>query len=266
MPARTVIARALVGVKRLLVLILLMSGVLDAATVLLLSILILRLLGFNWVYAWVPFGVMLLFGLVRGILRANYRLAEQHVPDLQEKLRTVADNLAKESVVLEALNTEVLGKVKVLQPTVFVHLTKLTRQLIILAVISFAVLTVSAANVRFLDVPKLADTVVAAVANGDNPFKDASVGEEPGSTDIYGEAHVAQLGLEELQLQLHRGATDIDLSKVEPPEEREFTEQHYPVEVTGVPEEAFAEEVPRGYEKLVQEYFSNVAQASARGG
>jgi hypothetical protein len=264
---RTPIARALGGVKHLLILVLLMTGILDALTVLLLGILVLRVLGFNWRLAWLPFGVMLVFGLVRGFRRASYRLAEQHVPALQEQLRTVADNLARESIVLEALNQEVLGKVRALQPTVFVQLNRLTRQLIILSGISFAVLAVAAANVKFLDVPQLADDAVEAVSGGKLKLSRLiQLGEEEGPTDIYGEASVAQLGLEELQLELHGAATDVNINEVREAERREFKEQQYPPDLAGAPEEAFEEQVPRGYERLVREYFSTVAQASARGG
>jgi hypothetical protein len=264
---KTPIARALSGVKRLLILLLLMTGALDAFAVLLLSILVLRVFAFNWMYAWAPFGVMLVFGTIRGFRRASYRLAEERVPELQEQLRTVADNLARESIVLEALNSDVLGKVNILQPTVFVQMNKLTRQVIILAAISFAVLLVSAANVRLVDLPKLTDKVVSAVT-GKTPFPDTKVhvSEEPGPTDIYGEASLAQLGLEELQLQFRHGATDVNINDVRQAEQQNFEEEQFPPEPASTAEGAFDAQAPRGYERLVQQYFSNVAQASARGG
>jgi hypothetical protein len=81
------------------------------------------------------------------------------------------------------------------------------------------------------------------------------------SEDIYGNKSIEEIGNDELQLQLSPVLSDIDISKVSPPESKEF-KSALPQEIKATTDVSFQESIPKGYQRIVKSYFREIAKTS----
>jgi hypothetical protein len=195
--------------------------------------------------------------------RRNLAYVEEKTPELKEQLTTVADNIEKENIIVQALQQDVLRTMRSIKTSSFLSFGRLTRQLITLAVLSILIITASAHHIRFLDIAKTLDELSRL---GEAPGQYELSGEnlefmENISEDIYGNKSIEELGAQELQLQMTPVLSDIDISKVKPPESREFTSS-LPQEIKATTDVSFQESIPKGYQRIVKSYFREIAKTS----
>lgn len=208
-------------------------------------------------------------GVVYGILRTWRRLksrqrlgfVEEKVPELTEQLTTSADNVDKEWPLVESLNKDVLKLMKKIKTSYFISFGRLTRELITLAIVSILIITASAFNIHFLDIKDVISDIGELTEGPKGPYDITEELEflENESEDIYGNESVAELGSKELRLQLNPTLSDIDISKVRPPEEREF-QSAFPEEIRAQASAGFEENIPKGYQRIVKSYFREIAK------
>ncbi len=266
--AKKPILAALQEVRNAVLQITLFSSLLDTLVVFLICTLILILVSIPWWYA-AP--IALLYGGIhthRTIKRnTNFAYVEEKAPELQEQLTTVADNTDKENQIVESLQQDVLKLMRTIKTSSFLSFGRLARELITLAVTSILIITAAAHGIHFLD---LKDALKDLAELGKTPGAYELSGEglefvENFSEDIYGNKTLAELGTEELQLQLTPMLTDIDIGKTKPPESREFTST-LPEEIKATTDVSFQESIPKGYQRIVKSYFSEIAKTSGKGG
>ncbi len=264
MPTKPIIA-ALQEVRSAVMQITLFTSLLDALVVFLISALVLILITLPWWYAFI---IAVLYGVthtVRNMKRhRNLAYVEEKVPELQEQLITVADTTAQDNAIVESLRQDVLQGMRAIKTSYFLSFGRLTRELITLAVVAILIITSAAHNIRFLDI---GDTLrdLGKLAQGPPGAYELS-GEglefiENLSEDIYGNKSIAELGSDELQLQLTPMLSDIDIGKVKPPESREF-KSALPTEIKATTDVSFQESIPKGYQRIVKSYFREIAKTS----
>jgi len=256
------IAKALGELKRALIEINALTWILDTLVVFLVFELIFFLLTLPWYYAFVPAGIYVLFHAYRGRKNLTYHYVEEKVPELKEQLITAADNLDKEYEIVESLNKDVLKNMKKTMTSYFFSFGKLTRELLLLFVVSFLIIGASAYNVRFLDTHEAIEEIKNYKA-----FQDYDVNEvlleyeegDPTADDIYGEKSIAELGNEQLMLELNPILSDADISKTKEPEHRKFRST-VPTEIAASTDASYEESIPKGYQKIVKSYFREITK------
>jgi membrane protein implicated in regulation of membrane protease activity len=263
MPAKPIIA-ALREVRSAVLQITLFTCLLDVLVVFLLAALVLILVTLPWWYGAVLaalYGVAHTYRTVRK--HQNLAYVEEKAPELEEQLITVADTVDKENPIVESLQQDVIRGMRAIKTSSFLSFGRLARELITLAVVSVLIITAAAHNIRFLDfretlrdLGKLTEPAGAYELTGEGLEFVENLSE-----DIYGNKTIAELGNEELQLQLTPMLTDIDIGKTKPPESREFTST-LPKEIKATTDVSFQESIPKGYQRIVKSYFSEIAKTS----
>lgn len=256
------ISKALGELKRALIEIHALTWILDALVVFLVFELIFFLTTIPWYYSFAPTGLYAIFHVYRGRKNLTYHHVEEKVPELKEQLITAADNLDKEYEIVESLNKDVLKHMKKTMTSYFFSFGKLTRELFLLFVVAFLIIGASAYNVRFLDTYEAVNELKNYKA-----FKDYDVNEvlleyeegDPEADDIYGDKSIAELGNEQLQLELNPVKSDADISKTQEPEHRKFRST-IPTEIAASTDASYEESIPKGYQKIVKSYFREITR------
>lgn len=258
------IVSALREVRSAVTQITLFTCLLDTLVVFLIATLVLILVTLPW---WYALPVALLYGGVHTIRNVkkyqNLAYVEEKVPELSEQLITAADTVEKENPIVESLRQDVLKGMRSIKTSYFLSFGRLTRELITLAVISILIITASAHNIKFLDIREtLRD--LGRLTEPAGPYELTGEGlefVENLSEDIYGNKSIAELGNEELELQLTPVLSDIDIGKTKPPESKEFRSA-LPEEIKATTDVSFQESIPKGYQRIVKSYFREIAKTS----
>ncbi len=263
MPTKPIIA-ALREVRNAITQITLFTSLMDTLIVFLLCTLVLILVSLPWWYGAI---VAVLYGALHTIrsVKRNRNLAyvEEKVPELQEQLTTVADNVDKENAIVESLQQDVLKGMRAIRTSYFLSFGRLTRELITLAIVSILIITAAAHHIQFLDFNDLLRDL-GKLGEPTGPYELSGEGLEfieNISEDIYGNKSIADLGNDEIQLQLTPMLSDIDIGTTRPPESREFTSS-LPEEIKATTDVSFQESIPKGYQRIVKSYFREIAKTS----
>lgn len=216
----------------------------------------------NW-YAVIPaFGYAIIH--TKGNLdRVSFKSIEEKVPQLKEQLITVADNWKDDNPVVEQLNAEVLQKMKEIRTSYFLDFGRLSRELIVMLVVSFVIIGSAAFNVKFLDLEKTVNDLREFRPGGDYDINEDLLEFEEGTnlSDILGEKSITELGKQQLDLQLNPLKSDVIIGKVRDPEERNFREVP-PREIVAQSDASFGDEIPKEYQKIVKTYFKEITKSS----
>ena len=70
---------------------------------------------------------------------------------------------------------------------------------------------------------------------------------------------IAELGDEQLQLELNPIKSDADISKTKEPEHRKFRST-IPTEIAASTDASYEESIPKGYQKIVKSYFREITR------
>jgi hypothetical protein len=264
MATKPIIA-ALQEVRSAVMQITLFTCLMDTLIVFLLSTLVFILIALPWWYALVP---MIAYGSIhtwRNVKkRQNMSYVEGKVPELSEQLTTVADNTDKDNAIVNSLQEDVLRGMRAIKTSYFLSFGRLTRELITLAVTSVLIITAAAHGVHFIDFNDLVKDLGNLAKGPNGPYELSGEGLEfleNMSEDIYGNKTLEELGNKDLKLQLTPILSDIDIGRTKPPESREFTST-LPREIKATTDVSFQESIPKGYQRIVKSYFSEIAKTS----
>ncbi|MBI4146625.1 hypothetical protein HY489_04790 [Candidatus Woesearchaeota archaeon] len=217
----------------------------------------------------IPKGYAVLAALVYTIVHTwgnlkdvNFKAIEDKTPGLQEQLITVADNVKAQNEIVDALNLEVLQKMKEIRTSSFLNFPKLTREIAVMAVVSFVIIGSSALNVQFLDLGDIVKQV-----RDFKPLEPYDVNtellefeESTNLSEILGDEDIAELGKQQLDLQLNPLMSDVEIGMVRPPEEREFKEVA-PPEIKAAADQSFEDQIPKQYQRIVRTYFKEITKS-----
>lgn len=256
------IAKALREARNSILQIVLFNSVVDSLVVFTLLLLGTTLLTLPIGYALLPalvYAVIHTWGNVREV---SFKKIEEKFPDLKEQLITIADNWQeKNNPVVEQLSQDVLEKMRSVETSAFLDFGKLTRELCVMAVISFIIIGSSAFNVSFLDLRETLKEV-----RDFDPFQEYEVNEElleyeesTNLSEILGEKSITELGQQQLDLELNPLKSDVDIGKVNDPEDRRFREVP-PSEIKATSGASYEEDIPKEYQRIVKTYFKEITR------
>lgn len=216
-----------------------------------------------------PIGYALLAALVYLVVHTygnlkdvNFAKIEEKFPALSEQLITVADNAKEQNEIVDALNQEVLHKMKEIRTSSFLNFGKLTREVVVMAVISFIIIGSSAFHVKFLDLQEIVKELKEF-----NPVKEYDINEEllqfeesQNLSEILGNKSVTELGQQQLNLELNPLKSDVEIGTVRELEDRQFREVA-PPEIRAIADVSFEEEIPKQYQRIVKTYFKEITKS-----
>ncbi len=240
----------------------LFSAVMDSLVVFTISFLALTLLSFPWYSSLL---VLIIYGAIhtyRAIHGIKFNIVELKVPSLKERLTTVADNLDKDNEIISSLNDEVLKLMKDVRTSYFLSFGRLTRELAVMAIVSFLIIGSSAYNVKLYDYTK----AITAVQQTVQSFKEYQINpsqlifkEQNESSDIFGNKTMEALGTKELNLQINPTLSDVDITKQRQSKKQEFRDVA-PTEISATSDKSYGDTIPKGYQKIVKSYFKEITK------
>ncbi|MBW2969772.1 hypothetical protein KY319_01485 [Candidatus Woesearchaeota archaeon] len=256
------IAVALNEAKKSVLYIVLFNSIIDSLVAFMLLLLGCLLLTLPFWYAVVPALVYAFVHTYGNLKDVNFSRIEEKFPSLNEQLITVADNWKEQNEIVEALNQEVLKKMKEIKTGSFLSFGKLTRELAVMAVVSFIIVGSAAFHVEFFDLKETINEIKEF-----KPFEEYDINEEllefeesQNLSEILGDKSVSELGQQQLDLELNPLKSDVEIGTVKDVEQREFREVP-PPEIRAIADVSFEEEIPKQYQRIVKTYFKEITKS-----
>jgi hypothetical protein len=261
MPVKPIV-QALKEARKAILQIVLFNSALDTLVVYILLLLGCTLLTLPAWYALIPAAVYAAVHTYGNVRDVSFSKIEEKFPSLHEQLITVADNTREQNEIIDALNQEVLQKMREIRTSSFLSFGKLIRELSVMAVVSFIIIGTSAFNVEFLDFKQTVKELREF-----KPFQEYDINQElleyeesQNLSEILGDKSVTELGQQQLDLELNPLMSDVDIGRVRPPEERTFREVA-PPEIKATTDVSFEEQIPKQYQRIVKTYFKEITKS-----
>jgi len=229
-----------------------LKSLLDSVLIFLGLYFVLILLNLYPLYIALPVFVIVLISLIYvRFKKFKLKVVEDKNPEVKEILRTVADNIDDDNIVVHQLHIELVKKMKSVASSTFIQMDEIVYKLVGIVFISFITLFLSANNIYILDMNKL-------LVNAVSPFK--MFGQESFSDDIYGDENIAELGDEQVDFELNPLSYEVNIEKVSEAIGRENKYQDLFPQVVVNPEAAFEEKISRENQQIVKNYFNKIKE------
>lgn len=249
--------------------IILFNTLLNAVIIFLAVYIVLLLVGLQPLYALIPSFLYLVVHLYRGITKSKAVIVEERYDKLKDKLRTAVDNIQVENPVVDSLQSEVVSQIKEVEVASFINTNKLSYNILVAVLLCFAIIFLTVFGIKFFDISAVFDRI-------SNPFSIVNRGgasdiegsimsaSEGGSIDdIYGEASVASLGDQNLDIQIKSITQEISVRDIKDVEPRQF-EEVFPNEIFVESAETCLECGYQGFgpaeQELIKNYFLKTTQ------
>jgi hypothetical protein len=195
-------------------------------------------------------------------------LIEKAYPDLDEKLRTAADNIFMENPVVEELQEEVFSDLKKVRASSFFDLKNTNKKLFIIAVICLLIVSLAAFNFKLMDwgiiTPRDPRILIGSASDQPSETDDLSASDAE-NPDLFGEDSIGELGDEDIFLSIN--SLSFELTNVRSEEElpqNEFQEK-FP-DAVDLLQDCDADcvhqnNIPIEQQELVKNYFINLAES-----
>ncbi len=256
-----IVERALGELKRVLYVLDFTNWFLDALLIFVIILLFCVLLGESWIYALLFALGYLLVRWVFSVSDNKYLIVEKKVHELNEQLRTVADNIYRTNPILDSLKEDVVKNMKKVKTSYFINEKFVTVKVLIICLLAFFVVFASFMNINFNGIDfSLPDPLKAVGIRG--------YGKEPvhlnfflsqgNLSDLLGNKSLAELGSKEFQLVVNPLESDVDLSLVENVGDTDFSKPNFPKEIYTRYDVAYNEQIAKENQKVVRSYFDQI--------
>ncbi len=226
----------------------------------------LMLFNLNPWYALFPTLIYLVFLLYIDLNTNKYKLVENKYAPLYEKLRTAADNVDKENIVVDELEHEVVSDLRNVRVSSFVKIKRVSSKVLASVILCLVILFVSIYDVNLGDwsiaFEEIKDLIYkeGGAGEGGGLGDDLVAGKGEGEGDIYGEESIARVGMQELQIKIKQPTMEIIGSEIYEIPEKEF-EETFPDEIFAVSSGSYEEKITIENQKLVKDYFKELSKS-----
>ncbi|MBI4149087.1 hypothetical protein HY491_01440 [Candidatus Woesearchaeota archaeon] len=226
--------------------IIVLDSLIDAVILFLACYIILVLLHIYPLLAIIPGGAAYYFIYQRKRTLASLTDVERRNPQLQEMLRTAADNLNEDNTMVNALGQEVMERMRRVASSSFMDIRQLFIKLAAISALFIVAIYFVSANIQVLSYDNL--------IKGINYLPKKMLGDKEG---LFGDESLATLSQEKVTIELDPLSYEINLDKVQPAPEKAFREQ-FPSEVVARGARAFEENIPKDQQEIVKNYFEQI--------
>ena len=235
------------------------EALLESLLVFLFFSLLLSLISVNILYSLIPSIAYLIVTLYLRLSEDKAWIVEKRWDILNEKLRTAEDNISKEGPVVEALQEEITKDIRQVKVSSFFRMRSTTLKIFGAVILSFLILLLAANDLTLIDIKdvvKLPGFKILVDSEGSGEGGSAPGGDR--TNDLFGEESIAQLGTEEIKVEINVGGFEITGMRNEEPPKRDF-EESFPDEFGLVecdkPPCLLENDIPVDQQELVKNYF-----------
>lgn len=200
------------------------------------------------------------------IKKKHYKDIEDVYPELNEKLRTAADNLDLQNPMVEELQKDIAKGMKKVTISSFIDTKRTSQKILISILLCFLILTIAITGFTFDIKAAFKD---AGSFFGFNIFAGNETGGEPGNIlsagggtaeNILGDDTVAKLSSKKAEFLLSPSGYEMSLTDIRAPEQRNFKDA-FPTEIFGESAETYEEKVLTKEEyEIAKEYFLKITK------
>lgn len=238
------------------------KGILNTLIIFVLIFLLATIFHFSIYFAFIPSLVFFVFNLIFIFYKNKYIVAEEKVPELNERLRTVADNLDRSNPILDSLKEDVVRSMTRVKADYFIDYTGVAIRILFLTIISILVIIASFLNVsfdfNFSDLPIIRGQSVRLagqeVADLNLTYLEGNL------SDILGEKSIAKLGTKQLKLVINPLESDADINNIRQVKEQEFNPPVFPKEIYTSYDVAYNDRIAKENQKVVKNYFQQISR------
>jgi len=222
----------------------LINTFLDAIMVFFISYLVISFFNIKFLYSLlIPGAITFIFFFVSLVLRINklkLKNMEDANPQVKEMLRTAHDNMNEDNIMTMALFEELKGKMKTASSGNLLESKKIITRIVSVVVIVFLIISVSAFNINLKKINIPFDKLRFMMPGDKNGHTEGNITDLVfNETEVvYGDASIAKLGSEKIDLNMNPSMSEIDFNKISETENQELREGNVPQEV-GVNPDAF---------------------------
>jgi uncharacterized membrane protein (DUF106 family) len=191
----------------------------------------------------IPGIITLIFFIVNTVARVNklrLKTMEDANPQIKEMLRTAHDNMNEENLMMVALFEELKGKMRTVSSGNLLESRRIITRIISAVIIVFLIIFVSALNVNLKKIDIPFEKLRFMSGGNDELYGEGNITSLVfNATDvIYGDASIAKLGNEKLDLNMNPTMSEIDFNTISDAEKQDLREGEVPSEV-GINPDAF---------------------------
>jgi len=244
--------------------IILFNSFLNAFLIFLVIYLFLSLFNFYQRYALVPAALYFIIRLYRGIKEKHLITVEKKYPLFNERLRTARDNIKMENPVVDSLKSDIIRDMKRVEVSSFINQKNISFKTLLSITLCFLMIFSARFDIQH-NIKNTADNILDFIYNnGGNNTNEGEPGLEKmtgfgTSESIFGDAQIAQMGDEKLDMVIKQAGYEINLDDAKEPERREF-EELFPDEVFTTTAEVYEEKIKEDQQELVKTYFLKLAE------
>ena len=223
-------------------------------------LLICGVLNLKWYYAIIPTLVAIVVIFRQQVRKANIYLVEHNIPEFKDILTTVSDTVEKSNEIIDVLHKETIQSMRRIKSSSFIAFGGMTTKVVVIVVLCIVTASLAAFNGRFIDVPRLAGKISLSDFGVYGLNESLLQYAENESLDIYGNKSVAELGYEELQLQITPVQSELDLNDIKDVEDKDFRASRSADDIRASVDATYSEDVPKEYRKIVKYYFNEISK------
>lgn len=224
--------------------VVLINAFLDSLMVFFIIYFVVSFFNIKFLYMLLIPGIITLIFFVSSMLirvkKLRLKTMEDANPQVKEMLRTAHDNMNENNIMMLALFEELKGKMKTVSSGNLLESKVIITRIISAVVIVFLTISVSAFNVNLKKIDIPFDKLRFMIPNGKDANSEGNITDLVfNETDVlYGDASIAKLGNEQINLNVNPTMSDIDFNKVGDAEDQKLREGTVPQEI-GVSPDAF---------------------------
>ena len=183
------------------------------------------------------------------------------MPSLNEKIRTSVDNIYKENPVVDELRNEVATEMKQVDYASFFKEKRTSFKILAIIFLCFTLIFLARYDVDL----KLNFERVFGFIEGGFGNETGLVGDIISATtgapdeDIFGDESLAELGREEMTVNINRVGYEINMDDVKDPSKKDFEQSLFPEDIGLEEAEVYNKDILKENQELVKNYFRNMA-------
>ena len=200
--------------------VVLINAFLDSLMVFFIIYFVVSFFNIKFIYTLLIPGVTTLIFFVSSMIirikKLRLKTMEDANPQVKEMLRTAHDNMNENNIMMIALFEELKGKMKTVSSGNLLESKVIVTRIISAVVIVFLTISVSAFNVNLKKIDIPFDKLRFMISNSKDANAEGNITDLVfNETDVlYGDASIAKLGNEQINLNVNPTMSDIDFNKV----------------------------------------------------
>ena len=230
-----------------LIKIVLLDTFLDSIIVFLGFYLFFVLINLKPIIALAPAIFSFFFIMRKKIETTKLKNVEEKNPEISEMLRTAADNINNDNLMVQLLDDEVLEKMKSVATSSFMNLRRIVTKILSICLIFVLTLYIASTNLHLINATDI-------ISSFGMPDKLISLDDK----GLYGDEKLVSLSKEQVELELNPLSFELNLDKVSKAEEKKDFGGAFPEEIVATPEKAFEENIPKEEQEIVKNYFEKI--------